>query len=407
MDLLLSKSPDELSGTIFVTGSKSEANRLLILQALYPEVEIKNLSESDDTMALQKALATKEGTVDIHHAGTAMRFLTAYFASREGMDILLTGSERMQERPVKLLVDALRSLGADIEYEANEGFPPLRIKGKSLQQHKVVLKANVSSQYISALMLIAPSLPNGLDINLAGQITSAPYINMTLALLKKAGIEGKFEAQRIIIQPKAKLEPVVFTVESDWSSASYFYSLAALSSSADLNLSSYKNISNQGDAVVAKIYEQLGVHTEYSQDSIRLTKVSVKKPKSLNLNLSDSPDIAQTIVVTCFGLGISCELKGLHTLKIKETDRLEALKSELQKLGAKVEVTSDTLRLKARTEIRENVRIETYNDHRMAMAFAPLALLVPLEIADAGVVSKSYPKFWEDLTALGIVSKKA
>ena len=337
MDLLLSKSPDELSGTIFVTGSKSEANRLLILQALYPEVEIKNLSE----------------------------------------------------------------------YEANEGFPPLRIKGKSLQQHKVVLKANVSSQYISALMLIAPSLPNGLDINLAGQITSAPYINMTLALLKKAGIEGKFEAQRIIIQPKAKLEPVVFTVESDWSSASYFYSLAALSSSADLNLSSYKNISNQGDAVVAKIYEQLGVHTEYSQDSIRLTKVSVKKPKSLNLNLSDSPDIAQTIVVTCFGLGISCELKGLHTLKIKETDRLEALKSELQKLGAKVEVTSDTLRLKARTEIRENVRIETYNDHRMAMAFAPLALLVPLEIADAGVVSKSYPKFWEDLTALGIVSKKA
>ena len=407
MDLLLSKSPDELSGTIFVTGSKSEANRLLILQALYPEVEIKNLSESDDTMALQKALATKEGTVDIHHAGTAMRFLTAYFASREGMDILLTGSERMQERPVKLLVDALRSLGADIEYEANEGFPPLRIKGKSLQQHKVVLKANVSSQYISALMLIAPSLPNGLDINLAGQITSAPYINMTLALLKKAGIEGKFEAQRIIIQPKAKLEPVVFTVESDWSSASYFFSLAALSSGADLSLSSYKNISNQGDAVVAKIYEQLGVHTEYSQDSIRLTKVSVKKPKSLNLNLSDSPDIAQTIVVTCFGLGISCELKGLHTLKIKETDRLEALKSELQKLGAKVEVTSDTLRLKARTEIRENVRIETYNDHRMAMAFAPLALLVPLEIADAGVVSKSYPKFWEDLTALGIVSKKA
>ena len=407
MDLLLSKSPDELSGTIFVTGSKSEANRLLILQALYPEVEIKNLSESDDTMALQKALATKEGTVDIHHAGTAMRFLTAYFASREGMDILLTGSERMQERPVKLLVDALRSLGADIEYEANEGFPPLRIKGKSLQQHKVVLKANVSSQYISALMLIAPSLPNGLDINLAGQITSAPYINMTLALLKKAGIEGKFEAQRIIIQPKAKLEPVVFTVESDWSSASYFFSLAALSSGADLSLSSYKNISNQGDAVVAKIYEQLGVHTEYSQDSIRLTKVSVKKPKSLNLNLSDSPDIAQTNVVTCFGLGISCELKGLHTLKIKETDRLEALKSELQKLGAKVEVTSDTLRLKARTEIRENVRIETYNDHRMAMAFAPLALLVPLEIADAGVVSKSYPKFWEDLTALGIVSKKA
>lgn len=407
MDLLLPKSPDSLQGEIFVTGSKSEANRLLILQALYPEVEIRNLSESDDTKALQKALATKEGTVDIHHAGTAMRFLTAYYASREGMEILLTGSERMQERPVKLLVDALRSLGAEIEYLGNEGFPPLRIKGKKLEQHKVVLKANISSQYISALMLVAPSLPRGLDINLKGQITSVPYINMTLALLRKAGVEGLFENQRIIIQPKEKLEPVVFTVESDWSSASYFYSLAALSETADISLSSYKDVSNQGDAVVARIYEQLGVRTEFLENSIRLRKFQVKKPKSLNLNLSDSPDIAQTIAVTCFGLGISCELKGLHTLKIKETDRLEALKAELGKLGAEVEVTSDTLRLKSRTEFRENVRIETYNDHRMAMAFAPLALLVPLEIADAGVVSKSYPQFWEDLSALGITSKTA
>ena len=407
MDLKLSKAPATLSGDIFVTGSKSESNRLLILQALFPEIEIKNLSESDDTVALQQALATNEGKVDIHHAGTAMRFLTAYFASQEGKEILLTGSERMKERPVKLLVDALRSLGADIEYAGIEGFPPLRIIGKKLQQHKVVLKANVSSQYISALMLVAPSLPNGLDITLEGQITSAPYILMTLALLKKAGISGSFEKQKIVIQPKKELEPVVFTVESDWSSASYFYSLTALSTSADIQLSSYKGQSNQGDAVVAKIYEQLGVQTEFSEDRIRLRKVAVKKPKSLNLNLADSPDIAQTIVVTCFGLGIACELKGLHTLKIKETDRLEALKAELEKLGAKVEITSDSLRLKAPGEIRENVCIETYNDHRMAMAFAPLALRVPLRIADAGVVSKSYPKFWEDLQYLGIFSKKA
>lgn len=405
MELLLEHSSENLSGEIFVTGSKSESNRLLILQALYPEVEIRNLSESDDTKALQKALETHSGTVDIHHAGTAMRFLTAYFASKEGADILLTGSDRMQERPVELLVNALRSLGADIEYERNEGFPPLHIKGKQLQQHKVVLKANVSSQYISALMLVAPSLPKGLDIELAGQITSAPYINMTLALLKKAGIQGSFEKQRILIRPRISLDPVVFTVESDWSSASYFYSLAALSKSADIRLSSYKKESNQGDAVVARIYEQLGVHTEFSNNGIRLQKLAVKKPKSLNLNLSDSPDIAQTIVVTCFGLGIPCELKGLHTLKIKETDRLEALKAELQKLGAQIEVTSDSLRLKARTTLKENVRIATYNDHRMAMAFAPLALLVPLEIEDAGVVSKSYPRFWEDLSALGISSK--
>ena len=407
MDLKLSKAPATLSGDIFVTGSKSESNRLLILQALFPEIEIKNLSESDDTVALQQALATNEGEVDIHHAGTAMRFLTAYFASQEGKEILLTGSERMKERPVRLLVDALRSLGADIEYAGIEGFPPLRIIGKKLQQHKVVLKANVSSQYISALMLVAPSLPNGLDITLEGQITSAPYILMTLALLKKAGISGSFEKQKIVIQPKKELEPVVFTVESDWSSASYFYSLTALSTSADIQLSSYKGQSNQGDAVVAKIYEQLGVQTEFSEDRIRLRKVAVKKPKSLNLNLADSPDIAQTIVVTCFGLGIACELKGLHTLKIKETDRLEALKAELEKLGAKVEITSDSLRLKAPGEIRENVCIETYNDHRMAMAFAPLALRVPLRIADAGVVSKSYPKFWEDLQDLGIFSKQA
>ena len=405
MDLKLPKAPASLEGEIFVTGSKSESNRLLILQALYPEIAIANLSESDDTVALQKALAASEGTVDIHHAGTAMRFLTAYFASREGKEILLTGSERMKERPVKLLVDALRSLGADIEYVNEEGFPPLRIRGKKLQGNRVVLKANVSSQYISALMLVAPSLPNGLDITLEGQITSAPYILMTLALLKKAGINGIFEQQKIVIQPKTKIDPVSFTVESDWSSASYFYSLAALSTSADIQLSSYKSRSNQGDAVVARIYEQLGVQTEYSGDRISLRKVAVKKPKSLNLNLADSPDIAQTIVVTCFGLGIACELKGLHTLKIKETDRLEALKAELEKLGARVEITADCIRLREVSEIRENIRIETYNDHRMAMAFAPLALRVPLQIADAGVVSKSYPKFWEDLEHLGIFSK--
>ena len=405
MDLKLPKAPASLEGEIFVTGSKSESNRLLILQALYPEIAIANLSESDDTVALQKALAASEGTVDIHHAGTAMRFLTAYFASREGKEILLTGSERMKERPVKLLVDALRSLGADIEYVNEEGFPPLRIRGKKLQGNRVVLKANVSSQYISALMLVAPSLPNGLDITLEGQITSAPYILMTLALLKKAGINGIFEQQKIVIQPKTKIDPVSFTVESDWSSASYFYSLAALSTSADIQLSSYKSRSNQGDAVVARIYEQLGVQTEYSGDRISLRKVAVKKPKSLNLNLADSPDIAQTIVVTCFGLGIACELKGLHTLKIKETDRLEALKAELEKLGARVEITADCIRLQAAGEIRENIRIDTYNDHRMAMAFAPLALRVPLQIADAGVVSKSYPKFWEDLELLGIFSK--
>lgn len=401
MNLHLSKPAKAISGEIFVTGSKSESNRLLILQALYPEISINNLSNSDDTIALQNALASQEGTVDIHHAGTAMRFLTAYFASKEGKEVILTGSERMQERPVKLLVDALRSLGADIEYTKKEGYPPLKISGKKLDNNKVVLKANVSSQYISAMMLIAPSLQNGLQIQLEGQITSAPYIRMTKALLEQAGIKVTFENQFISIEPKAVVEPVAITVESDWSSASYFYSILALTEEAEISLSSYKKLSTQGDAVVAKIYEQLGVETTFENNRVLLKKTKTKKPKNLVLDLIDAPDIAQTIAVTCFGLGIRCELKGLHTLKIKETDRLLALKTEIEKLGGEVGITSNTLKVLPNTGFRDNVSIGTYNDHRMAMAFAPLALKLPFTILDAGVVSKSFPSFWEDLKTLG------
>lgn len=401
MNLRLAAPSRSVSGEISVTGSKSESNRLLILQALYPEIEIHNLSGSDDTRALQSALASQEETVDIHHAGTAMRFLTAYFASKEGKEVVLTGSERMQERPIQLLVDALRSLGASIDYLGNEGFPPIKIKGKKLLQDKVVLKANVSSQYISALMLIAPSLPNGLEIQLAGQITSAPYIRMTKALLEKAGINVTFENQLISISHKSAVEPVSFTVESDWSSASYFYSILALTDEAEIALSSYKKISTQGDAVVAKIYEQLGVLTSFEDNRILLKKIKAKKPKTLTLNLLDAPDIAQTIAVTCFGLGIACELTGLQTLKIKETDRLLALKTEIEKLGGEVAITNNSLKVFPAREYRNNISISTYNDHRMAMAFAPLALKVPLTILDAEVVTKSFPTFWEDLETLG------
>lgn len=406
MDIQLTRAQGSVSGGIDITGSKSESNRLLILQALYPSITIENLSESDDARALQQALETTEGTVDIHHAGTAMRFFTAYVAAREGMEMTITGSERMQQRPIKLLVDALRTLGADIEYTQNEGFPPLRVRGRKLEKQKVVLKANVSSQYISALMLIAPSLPQGLNITLEGQITSAPYIKMTLALLEQAGINGKFEKQKIIIEPKKAVAPVNFIVESDWSSASYFYSIAALSEEAEIVLSSFRQVSTQGDSVCAQIFEQFGVKTSFSGNRVLLKKVAVKKPKSVQLDLTDSPDIAQTLAVTCFGLGIDCELKGLHTLKIKETDRLEALQNELEKLGAKVEITSDSIRLRPTEGIKEKVEIETYNDHRMAMAFAPLAFRVPLTILDAGVVSKSFPTFWEDIEKLGITGKQ-
>lgn len=405
MNFRLNHTSKDIIGDIQITGSKSESNRALILQALYPTISLSNLSNSDDTVVLQKALSVKEGTVDIHHAGTAMRFLTAYLASQEGVEVVLTGSSRMQERPIKLLVNALKDLGADISYLEKEGFPPLKITGKKLHKSSVTVQANISSQYISALMLIGASLPNGLDINLKGLVTSAPYINMTLELLHYFGIEAQFEGQLITIQPKKKIEPRTFEIESDWSSASYYFSIAALSKTAKLKLKNYKHFSLQGDSQIVSIYHELGIKTIFNENEILLEKQSVKKPKSLQLDLQNMPDLAQTIAVTCLGLGIGCELKGLHTLKIKETDRLVALKNEMEKFGAKVVITHDCLRLSPIGSLNENVEVETYNDHRMAMAFAPLALKIPLTIKDAGVVSKSYPEFWKDMESIGFIAE--
>ena len=400
MDLRISTNTRDLSGKIAVTGSKSESNRLLILQAQFPEIEIENLSNSDDTRVLQKALGSSGELIDIHHAGTAMRFLTAYFASKPDRVVVLTGSQRMQERPIGILVDALRKLGADIHYEKEEGYPPLRIKGKKLEKSKVKVQANISSQYISALMLSAPSLPEGLEIHLQGKVTSVPYILMTLQLLKQCGISGKFENNIIHVSPKAAVEAKKIVVESDWSSASYFYSLAALSESAKLHLTSYRENSLQGDRFVADIYQKLGVKTTFLEGEIKLEKSSVELPDTLQLDLSNSPDLAQTVAVTCFGLGIALKMVGLHTLRIKETDRLEALKIELEKLGGEVEISENSLELSASKGIRDNVAINTYNDHRMALAFAPLALKTSIVINNAEVVSKSFPEYWENLQQL-------
>ncbi|MBW2936716.1 3-phosphoshikimate 1-carboxyvinyltransferase [Aureisphaera sp. CAU 1614] len=386
-----------------ITGSKSESNRLLILKALYPNITIENLSESDDTKYLQKALNSKEKEVDIHHAGTAMRFLTAYFACKENSEVILTGSERMQERPIGILVEALRQMGADIQYEKNDGYPPLKIRGKKLTQNKVSIAATTSSQFISALMLIAPSLPNGLTIQLEGKITSVPYINMTLALMQQLGIEGNFSENNIYIPNKKSIENQTVVVESDWSSASYFYSIVALSKATEIVLKSYRKQSLQGDAALSTIYTSLGVETEFfpKENAIKLSKSKIEVPNKVNFNLVNTPDIAQTIAVTCFGLGTDCELQGLHTLKIKETDRLTALKVELEKLGAYLEINEASLKLTSSNTIFKNVSINTYNDHRMAMAFAPLALKTSLQINDCEVVSKSYPTFWEDLKSVG------
>lgn len=410
MNLLLCPPAKPLNpASIKITGSKSESNRLLLLQALYPSITIQNLSGSDDTRLMQRALTTPETHIDIHHAGTAMRFLTAYFALHQGREVVLTGSQRMKERPVALLVDALRQLGATIRYEEKKGFPPLRITGQHLSQNRISLQAGVSSQYISALLLIAPKLPNGLNLRLEGELTSVPYIKMTLALLRKLGVETTWEENCIKLQPlHGEPEPRTFVVESDWSSASYFYSLVALSEAGTrLSLSAYRKDSLQGDAAVAAIYESLGVTTRYSGHILILTKEENNRPVTeLHLNLADTPDLAQTIAVSCLGMGISCTLTGLHTLKIKETDRLKALKTELEKLGAAVTVTASELHLQAAGNLRKNISIATYNDHRMAMAFAPLALKIPIIINHAEVVSKSYPGFWEDLEKTGLQSKK-
>ncbi|MDN3724352.1 3-phosphoshikimate 1-carboxyvinyltransferase [Aequorivita sp. SDUM287046] len=389
---------------INIGGSKSESNRLLILQASFPNISIENLSDSDDTVVLKKGLETKTGLVDVHHAGTAMRFLTAFFAAKEGAEITLTGSQRMQERPISILVDALKNVGADIEYLKKEGFPPLKIKGKSLSKKEVKINADVSSQYISALMLIAPNLPHGLTIYLEGNITSAPYIEMTLSLLKKIGISGDFSENTITIPSIETILKTEIVVESDWSSASYFYSLVALSDNLEITLSSFSEESRQGDAALAQIYKSLGVETIFdaSQKTISLSKKTSELPDSLMLDLSNTPDLAQTIAVTCFGLGIGCKLLGLQTLKIKETDRLAALNIELKKLGANITVDDHSLVLEKSFKINPNSSIETYQDHRMAMAFAPLAMKTNLIIKNAQVVSKSYPMFWEDLQKVGI-----
>jgi 3-phosphoshikimate 1-carboxyvinyltransferase len=403
-DLTLRHQSGNLHGRIQITGSKSESNRMLLLQALYPQITLDNLSNSDDTVAMKSGLESDKNMVDIGHAGTSMRFLSAYYSTLENQEKILTGSSRMQERPIGVLVDALRQLGADISYLKNEGYPPLLIKGKRLTASEVLLSANISSQYITALMLIAPSLPDGLRLYLEGKITSIPYIEMTLSLLHKIGVDAIFSGQHIQVFPKKDITQITHAVESDWSSASYYFSMVALAKEADVSLSTYKKDSLQGDRVLMDVYQQFGVKSSIENNTLALKKQTMGSTH-VQLDLSDAPDIAQTIAVTCYGLGLSCSLTGLHTLKIKETDRLVAMQNELSKLGATIEITDKSLHLHKRTNpIRPNVLIETYHDHRMAMAFAPLGLLVPIRIQDADVVTKSYPGFWKDLEQNGFLS---
>lgn len=402
-DILLKKSKLKNNQEIIISGSKSETNRLLLLQAFYPSLKIENASNSDDSNVMLTCLKSNSLTKDVHHAGTAMRFLTAYFAIKDGEEVVLTGSDRMKNRPIKILVDALRQLDATISYLDKEGFPPLQIIGKKIIKSRVEIDANVSSQYITSLLLIGSSLPNGIEIHLKGTITSLPYINMSISLLQTLGIQVQFQ-DNILKVPKTEILTLdSFVVESDWSSASYFYSMIALSPvGTRINLGYFKENSFQGDAVLTKIYKSFGVQTTFINNKIVLEKNENHSIKKLNLDLNNTPDLAQTIIVTCLALGIKCDLTGLHTLKIKETDRLQALKNELEKFGATVSITNNSIQLQNTVTFnKEFIKIETYQDHRMALAFAPLALKQPVLILNAQVVSKSYPHFWNDLNTIG------
>ncbi|SIQ14674.1 3-phosphoshikimate 1-carboxyvinyltransferase [Chryseobacterium sp. RU33C] len=391
--------------TVQISGSKSISNRLLILESLFSNIKIGNLSNSQDTQLLKKALSENTDVVDIHHAGTAMRFLTSYYSIQEGKTTILTGSGRMKERPIKNLVSALRDLGVEIEYMENEGFPPLKITGRKITETSVNVPANISSQFITSLLLIAGKLENGLVINLVGDVTSRSYIEMTLDILTRFGIQSSFEGNTIKVKPfnPDNSEVVHYEVESDWSSASYFYSICALGRKT-IHLKSFYKESTQGDSAIADIYEKFfGIKTTFSEDEHQLTLEPLPDfsfPDKIILDMNNCPDIAQTLCVTAATLEIPFEISGLGTLRVKETDRLLALYNELKKLGTETEITDLTIQSIRFGEPQDDISIKTYQDHRMAMSFAPFCLIKELNIEDEDVVEKSYPMFWKDLESI-------
>ena len=404
----ISKEGKNLHGNINISGSKSESNRLLTLRAYTSFFNINNLSDSDDTKTMISSLKSDKEEINIGHAGTAMRFLTSYYSSIVNSSKILTGSSRMKERPILILVEALNNLGADIEYIDKKGYPPIKINGKLIYGNEIALPADVSSQYISSLMMLGVSINQGLKIKLSTKITSLPYIHMTKKIIERIGGIVDIKPDEIIIKQLVSNKIPDQIVESDWSSASYFYSLVALSDSSDITLSSFFNNSIQGDSRIVDIYKQFGVETKFLNDKIYLKKNNIDLPDSISINLRDNPDLAQTIVVTCLGLGINCKLEGLHTLKLKETDRLLALKREIEKFEVDcVTISNQSITLKNNSKLKSGVSINTYDDHRMAMSFAPLSMINPIIIINPEVVSKSYLNFWNDLESLGFkISQK-
>lgn len=391
--------------SVQLPASKSICNRALILNALsYSPYEIQNLSDCDDTDVMVKALNSNDSHFDVKAAGTAMRFLTAFLSKVVG-EWTITGTERMKNRPIRILVDALNAVGAKIEYLEKEGFPPLRIMGSALQGGEISLDGGVSSQYISALLMIAPLMEKGLTLHLQGKVISKPYIHLTLQLMKQYGVESEWVGSTIKVAPQS-YRSLPYTVESDWSAASYWYEMMALSQQAEIELKGLFKESLQGDAAGAKLFAQLGVATDYKAGGVVLRK-NGNVCQKLIYDFVNEPDLAQTFVTTCAFMDIPFRFTGLQSLKIKETDRIEALKCELRKLGYVLTDTNGSI-LEwngERCEPEPHPVITTYEDHRMAMAFAPASLVRKegIEIAHPEVVSKSYPHFWENLESAGFV----
>ena len=405
MKYQVSTKSRNISASINLPASKSISNRVLIMNALsYSPFPVKNLSDSDDTRVLVNALHSNDNHFDIGHAGTAMRFLTAFLSKIAGV-WEITGSERMKQRPVKILVDALNQLGAKIEYLENEGFPPLKIYGSHLKGKTLRLDGSVSSQYISALLMIAPTVENGLTLELSGEITSRSYIELTLRLMQQFGIQYHWKDNRIFV-PEQNYLPVDYTVEADWSGASYWYEILSLSEKGEIFLENLRLESLQGDAHIAGWFTQFGVNSLQQENGVLLTKTKNRQPVKLELDFIENPDVAQTMACLCVAKKIPFHFTGLKTLKIKETDRIVALQNELAKFGATLTepqhgdlAWNGILNLETAEKIPV---IETYHDHRMALAFAPMAVagFTP-EIEDPMVITKSYPGFWDDLKKVG------
>ncbi len=399
--LKLSHPTKKIIGKISISGSKSESNRLLLLKHLYfPNLELSGLSDSRDTAAMQKALQNKSQKIDAGEAGTVMRFMTAFLAVQENRETEIFGTERMHERPIGILVESLQKLGAEIFYQKKEGFPPLKIIGKKLTDSKISIDGSVSSQFISALMMIGPKVQGGLTLKMRGLSVSTPYIYLTANLMRRLGFVVLVRGDEIRVEPKIPKSPETFAVEPDWSAASYWFLMVLLAEKAEIYLPSFRQYSLQGDSFVSQLFVPLGVESHFIGAGFRLKKGKTTQ-NEFKINLIHNPDLAQTMAVAFAAKNFKATITGLSTLRIKETDRLAALQSELSKTGAEIDIGNDFLKIKKGIQYLENVRFETYDDHRMAMALAPLSLLAPIEIENPEVVGKSYRGFWRDLERVG------